>query len=108
MLGRHFAAAGETARALRYYELAGDHATAPSPTTRRRPPFRPPWPIGEPAPAGRPPWRPPEADNAAADLLAKLANVLWRTGRRGQARDAFTEALRLARGGDSRSAGRTC
>jgi tetratricopeptide (TPR) repeat protein len=35
------------------------------------------------------------ADNAAADLLAKLANVLWRTGRRGAAREAFTEALRL-------------
>ena len=28
MLGRHFAAAGETARALRYFEMAGDHATA--------------------------------------------------------------------------------
>src|SRR5205814_1253258 len=38
----------------------------------------------------------PEADNAAADLLAKMANVLWRTGRRGAARNAFTEALRLA------------
>ena len=28
VLGRHFAAAGEPERALRYYEMAGDHATA--------------------------------------------------------------------------------
>ena len=27
VLGRHFAAAGESARALRYFEMAGDHAT---------------------------------------------------------------------------------
>ena len=29
------------------------------------------------------------------DLQAKLANVLWRTGRRGQAREAFQAALRV-------------
>ncbi len=43
----------------------------------------------------------PEAGNTAADLLAKLANVLWRTGRRAAARDAFTEALHLARDDDA-------
>ena len=35
------------------------------------------------------------------DLQAKLANVLWRTGRRGQATEAFTEALCLASPGDT-------
>ena len=39
--------------------------------------------------------------DAAVDLQAKLANVLWRTGRRGQAMAAFREALRLASPGDT-------
>ena len=39
--------------------------------------------------------------DAAVDLQAKLANVLWRTGQRGQAREAFQAALRLADGGDN-------
>ena len=39
--------------------------------------------------------------DAAVDLQAKLANVLWRTGRRGQATEAFQEALCLASPGDT-------
>ena len=38
---------------------------------------------------------------AAVELQAELANVLWRTGRRGQAREAFQAALRAAPAGDT-------
>jgi tetratricopeptide (TPR) repeat protein len=41
------------------------------------------------------------AGDAGVELRAKLANVLWRTGRRGQAREAFHQALRLARAEDT-------
>ncbi|HEX5303607.1 MAG TPA: hypothetical protein VFW50_42110, partial [Streptosporangiaceae bacterium] len=83
VLGRHFAAAGEKDRALRYYKQAGDHATDAFANDEAIASFE--------AAVGL------TADgNTRADLLAKLANVLWRTGRRGAARNAFTEALRLA------------
>jgi len=111
VLGRHFAAAGETERALRYYKQAGDHATDAFANDEaiasfrsalaivREPPVVSQHLTGQPV-AGQPVTSQPvtsqAADNAAADLLAKLASVLWRTGRRGAARDAFTEALRLA------------
>ena len=42
VLARHYAAA-EVARALRYYEIAGDHATARSPTTRQSRPSARRW-----------------------------------------------------------------
>jgi DNA-binding SARP family transcriptional activator/tetratricopeptide (TPR) repeat protein len=112
VLGRHFAAAGEKDRALRYYKQAGDHATDAFANDEaiasfeaalaivREPPVVGQSVVGQSVAgqsvAGQHPVGSPEADNAAADLLAKLANVLWRTGRRGAARNAFTEALRLA------------
>jgi class 3 adenylate cyclase/tetratricopeptide (TPR) repeat protein len=88
VLGRHFAVAGETARALRYFELAGDHATAAFANDEAVSSFRSALVIAGEA-----------MTDAAVDLQAKLANVLWRTGQRGQAREAFQEALRLASGG---------
>ena len=89
VLGRHFAAAGETARALRYYEQAGDHATDAFANDEAIASYRAALAIvRELAVASQ-----PEAGSTAADLLAKLANVLWRTGRRGETREAFTEAL---------------
>ena len=89
VLGRHFAAAGETALALRYYEQAGDHATVAFANDEAIASYRAALAIvREAAEASQ-----PEAGNTAADLLAKLANVLWRTGRRGETREAFTEAL---------------
>jgi tetratricopeptide (TPR) repeat protein len=42
----------------------------------------------------------PGTTDAAVELRAKLANVLWRTGRRGEARAAFREALGLDDGRD--------
>ncbi len=90
VLGRHFAAAGEAARALHYFELAGDHATAAFANDEAVSSFRSALAIASET-----------MIDAAVDLQAKLANVLWRTGQRGQARDAFAAALRLARGGDT-------
>ena len=96
VLGRHFAAAGEPARALRYFEMAGDHATAAFANDEAVSSFRSALAIAtEQRPVAE------AMTDAAVDLLAKLANVLWRTGRRGQAREAFQEALRLVSGGDT-------
>jgi predicted ATPase len=97
VLGRHFAAAGETALALRYYEQAGDYATDAFANDEALTSFRAALALARgPALDG-----PPEAGNTAADLLAKLASVLWRTGQRAAARDAFTEALQLAADDDT-------
>jgi tetratricopeptide (TPR) repeat protein len=88
VLGRHFAAAGEPDRALRYYEMAGDHATVSFANDEAISSFRSALAI-----AGE--------GEAAADLQAKLANVLWRTGRRGEAREAFRSALHVVAADDS-------
>jgi tetratricopeptide (TPR) repeat protein len=88
VLGRHFAAAGEPDRALCYYEMAGDHATASFANDEAISSYRAALAItgnGE----------------AAVELQAKLANVLWRIGRRGQAREAFQAGLRILGGDDT-------
>ena len=96
VLARHFAAAGEKARALRYFEMAGDHATAAFANDEAVSSFRSALAItAEERPAAE------AMTEAAVDLQAKLANVLWRTGRRGQAMEAFTEALGLASPADT-------
>ncbi len=96
VLGRHFAAAGEAARALRYFEMAGDHATAAFANDEAVASFRSALAIAaEQRPSAE------AMTDAAVDLQAKLANVLWRTARRGQAREAFAAALRLAGSGDT-------
>jgi eukaryotic-like serine/threonine-protein kinase len=92
VLGRHFAAAGEPGRALRYYEQAGDHATASFANDEAISSYRAALAI---AGEGGVPAKP------RVDLQAKLANVLWRTGRRGQAREAFQEGLRILGDGDT-------
>src|SRR5690348_6349260 len=88
VLGRHFAAAGEPERALRYYEMAGDHATASFANDEAISSFRSALAI-----AGD--------GEAAVDLQAKLANVLWRTQRRAQAREAFQAGLRMVAADDT-------
>jgi adenylate cyclase len=92
VLGRHFAAAGEAERALEYLELAGDHATAAFANDEAIASFRAALVV-----AGE--QHPPMA-TAAVRINAKLANVLWRTARRGPARDAFEQALSLADAAD--------
>ena len=96
VLGRHFAAAGETARALRYFEMAGDHATAAFANDEAVSSFRSALAIaGSQRPAAE------AMTDAAVDLQAKLANVLWRTGRRGQAREAFRRPCASPGSGDT-------
>ena len=92
VLGRHFAAAGEPDRALRYFEQAGDHATASFANDEAISSFRSALAI---AGEGEAPV------TLQVDLQAKLANVLWRTGRRGQAREAFQAALRVVAADDT-------
>jgi DNA-binding SARP family transcriptional activator/tetratricopeptide (TPR) repeat protein len=83
VLGGHFAAAGEDERAVRYLELAGDYATGIFANGEAISSYRAALTIA------------PDAS-----MLAKLANVLWRTARRDEARAAFEEALRVVRPGD--------
>jgi adenylate cyclase len=118
VLGRHYAAAEDTERAVRYLEMAGDHATDAFANEEAIGSFRTALAVigragaGTSAAGGRAPVAPvvgrtaaggtPEhiaASGMAADavrLYAKLANVVWRIGRFDEARDAFQAALRLA------------
>jgi DNA-binding SARP family transcriptional activator/class 3 adenylate cyclase len=86
VLGRHFAAAGEAASAVRYLELAADNATWAFANNEAITAYTEALAIAGSA---------VDAD-AGARLQAKLANVLWRTARLEETRAAFTEALRLA------------
>jgi tetratricopeptide (TPR) repeat protein len=82
VLGRHFAAAGENELALRYLEMAGDGATDAYANDEAISSFRAAMDLtGEPA--------------ASVRLRAKVANVLWRVVRYDEARQAFTDALRI-------------
>jgi tetratricopeptide (TPR) repeat protein len=74
---------------LRYLELGGDHATASFANDEAVSSYRAALSIVDEQHTG-------SDTTANVELRAKLANVLWRTARRGQAREAFQEALRLA------------
>ena len=94
VLGRHYAAAGNAEQAVRYLELAGDHATDAFANEEAIASFRAALAVTQ---------RPADADAmagramaaAAVRLRTRLANVLWRTGRREEAKDEFRAALRL-------------
>jgi class 3 adenylate cyclase/tetratricopeptide (TPR) repeat protein len=93
-LGRHYAAAANAAQAIRCLELAGDHATDAFANEEAIASFRAALALTA---------RQAEADATAARAMAaaavrlrtRLANVLWRTGRREEAKDEFRAALRL-------------
>ncbi|HEY6788369.1 MAG TPA: AAA family ATPase, partial [Trebonia sp.] len=86
VLGRHFAAAGDGASAIRYLEVAGDSATWAFANDEAIKAYQEALAVcGELG----------DADSGAR-LQAKLANVLWRNARRDETRAAFTEGLRLA------------
>ena len=87
IVGRHLAAAGDRPQqAIRYLELAGDHATDGFANDEAIAAFTEALTVAT-----------AEGDpDAGARLQAKLANVLWRTARLDETRAAFTEALRLA------------
>ncbi len=86
VLGRHFAAAGQSGKAIHYLELAGDNATWAFANDEAISAYQEALSVTEDI---------ADAD-AGARLCAKLANVLWRTARKAETRAAFTEALRLA------------
>jgi class 3 adenylate cyclase/tetratricopeptide (TPR) repeat protein len=84
--GRHFAAAQDAPKAVRYLELAGDTATIAFANDEAIATYHEALAVA--GGCG-------DAD-AGARLQGKLANVLWRTARRAETREAFLEALRLA------------
>ena len=84
VLGRHYAAADDAGQALRYLELAGDHATDAFANDEAIASFN----------AALAVLKGQDAD--AARLHDKLANVLWRIARRDEAKEALKQALRLA------------
>ena len=96
LLGSHFAAAGEAERAVQYFEVAGDHATAAFANDEAVSTFRSALAIVDGDRSGS-----EVMARAGVDLRAKLANVLWRTWRRGEAREAFHAAIRLGGSGDA-------
>jgi len=91
ILGRHYTTAEIGDRALYYLELAGDHATNSFANDEAIASFREALAVTEHAGA--------DMASDAVRLHAKLANVLWRTAHRGEARDAYRAALRLADAG---------
>jgi len=96
LLGRHFAAAGEAERAVHYFEVAGEHATRAFANEEAISSYRSALAI-----AGKDDSGSEVTAQAAARVWAKLAEVLWRTWRLEEAREAFQAAIRLARPGDS-------
>jgi predicted ATPase len=95
VVGRHFAAAGEPERAVRYFEMAGDHAVAAFANDEAITSFCSAVEIADQDRSGS------EAVRAAVRLRAKLADVFWRTGRRGEAREVLHAAIALSGPGDA-------
>ena len=86
VLGQYYAAADDAEHAVRYLELAGDHATDAFANYEAISSFNTALAVTR------------KDESLAADsvrLYAKLANVLWRIGRHDQAGDAFRGALQL-------------
>jgi class 3 adenylate cyclase/DNA-binding SARP family transcriptional activator/tetratricopeptide (TPR) repeat protein len=97
VLGRHYAIADDPDRAVRYLELGGDRATDAFANDEAIAAFREALAVTSRLASGAS----SEMVAAAVRLQAKLANVLWRTARRPEAREAFQAALRLANAGPS-------
>jgi DNA-binding SARP family transcriptional activator len=96
VLGRHFAAAQEAERAVCFLEMAGDHATDAFANDEAMSCFQTAVAlVSRQDDASLP------AGGTTARLHAKLANVLWRTGRRQEAGEAFRAALRVANRADT-------
>ena len=88
VLGRHYAIAEDPERGVYYLELAGDHATDGFANFEAIASFNAALAVTRQQ-AGT-------MDGDAVRLHGKLASVLWRTGKREQAGDAFWAGLRLA------------
>ena len=86
VIGRHYASAGDAERAVRFLELAGDHATGAFANDEAISSFRAALAITDQRGTA----------DAVIRLHAKLANVLWRIGRRAETKETFQDALRIA------------
>ena len=95
VLGRHFAAAGETERAVHYFEVAGDHAVSAFAHEEAVSSFRSALAIADEDRSGS-----EVMAHAAARIWPKLAEALWGTWHLEEARDAFQRAIHLADPGD--------
>ena len=89
VLGHHYAAAGETERAVHHLEVAGDHAAAGFASEEAIASYRKAVGIADAEPSS------PALAKAAVHLRAKLGQVLWHTGRHEEAREIVNEALQL-------------
>jgi predicted ATPase len=87
LLGHHYAAAGESHRAVHHLGVAGDHAASVFANEEAISSYREALSILAEDPSG--------TDSASVELRAKLAEVLWRTGRHDESREMFDEALNL-------------
>jgi class 3 adenylate cyclase len=107
VLGRHYAIAEDAARAVRFLELGGDHATDAFANDEAVASFREALtvtgPTGTAGASRLASVGPAGAGGSAGDMVAaavrlqaKLANVLWRTARLDEARTAFKSALAAA------------
>ncbi len=96
LLGHHFAAAHNAGRAVYYLEMAGDHATDAFANDEAVSSFRTALSLVHRQDGAR-----SATASAAARLQGKLANVLWRTARREEAREAFRAALPLVASTDT-------
>ena len=95
LLGRHFAAAGEAEHAVQYFEMAGDHAVRAFANEEAISSYRSALAIADKDDSGS-----EVTARVAAGVWAKLAEVLWRTWRLEEAREAFQAAICLAGSGD--------
>jgi tetratricopeptide (TPR) repeat protein len=95
LLGRHFAAAGETERAVHHFEAAGNYAVTSFANDEAISSFGSALEVADREGSGN-----EKMARAATALRAKLAQVLWRIGRRGDGRTVLNEAIELADPGD--------
>ena len=90
LIGRHYASAEVAGRAVHYLEIAGDHATEAFANDEAIASYREALAVTERAARpGRGARRRRRGPADAVRLYAKLANVLWRTAHRDEARTAF-------------------
>ena len=106
VLGHHYAMAGETRRAASYLELAGDHAASAFANDEAIASYR--YGLDVLGQDGVSPDHPGGDANAkaAVGLRAKLGEVLLRTGRHGEAREALQGAWPLVSAQDRSRAAR--
>ena len=95
VLGRHFAAAGETERAVHHFGAAGDYAVTAFANDEAISSFSSALEIADRDRSGS-----EVITRAATALRAKLAQLFWRTARRGEGRKVLGEAIQLGCSGD--------